>query len=453
MKVYSFADFTSILPRRPTYALIGHSINNSISYFLHTECFRRKGIDADFLLIDVTSEEFPRTLLLAQDKLAGFSCTTKYTKQLVRFLDAQDERVVALGACNTVAVRNQHYFGYNTDGLCFVDALALSNVSLEGARVLLLGTKSTARAIAYEALIRNAVLTVAGQTLAHTQDFCHLFSHHSTTPTTFDTVSGSYDIVVNTTPVGMPPQMGASPLEWNRIEDTTFAYDYIYNPPMTQFLHKAEQRGIKTDNGLSALVLQGLAAQTIWLGHKFSDARDILLQVTLDYTKLRLGDRNLVLTGFMGAGKTTWGSRLARILGRKFYDIDRMVERAAGTPIPAFLATHSKAELSMLEARVIRDLSEKKRAVIATNWCSVTRPQNVSMLHKNGFFLFLDTPFPVLRRRICRDCSHPLLQGGNTSGTIKALYRAQLPFYQATADSTAPMSSVETTISQLLRYL
>jgi len=444
-------DFASFVPKRPTYAVFGAPVRHSLSPELQLAFAKMKGLKIDYLRIEITETEFPEAMELARKKLCGFNCTHPFKQSVLDYLDFVDKKVDFLQSCNTVHVIKHKFYGYNTDGEGFVTALSLSGVPLEDSNVLLLGCGGAASAIAYEVSKIGAHLTIAARDPKKADAFARRFSSISCRTALLSDVTGDYDIVINATPVGMASTAGVVPVSLTKLGKIGFVYDTIYAPPMTGLLRKAETLGIPYDNGLSMLVFQGAASQKHWFGHFFSQEEQVsvLEQITALCAKNRLRNRNLVLSGFMCAGKSTYGRLLANALDMTFVDTDTALEQEFASSVSDFFAKYGEAEFRKREAELVCKLSQKSGHVIALGGGAILNPATASALQQNAFIIHLDTPFEVLQKRFQGDTDRPLLRQGN----IEELYRSRRPIYQKTANVSLYITAEHRALFQLLNSI
>ncbi|MBE6915477.1 MAG: shikimate dehydrogenase [Ruminococcaceae bacterium] len=442
----SLEEFRNFTPTKPTYAVFGSPILHSLSPTLQTLLAEKRGTEIDYLKIEVTKETLPLAISLAKEKLCGFNCTHPLKEEIIKYLDCFDTKTRILNACNTVCVEDGKFFGHNTDGYGIKTALSMGGVAMEGARALLLGCGGAASAFAYEASCAETHLTIAARNTEKAKAFANRFPNLQYDIVSLDNVTGSFDFVVNSTPVGMVSNPNETPIDLSSV-NVSFVYDMIYEPAMTKLLRDAEMQKIPFDNGLSMLVSQGAESQRYWFGLEYSleDQSEIIAHITAQKIKQQLDDRNVVLSGFMCAGKSTLGSGLAKILGREFIDTDTVLASEFGCSISEFFAKYGEAEFRMREAELISRLSEKKNRVISLGGGAILNPKSAESLRENGIVLFLNPPFETLSKRFAGDSSRPLLQ---QDGREK-LYHERLPIYRKTAHKTVTTQ----TLSELLKIL
>lgn len=142
----------------------------------------------------------------------------------------------------------------------------------------------------------------------------------------------------------------------------------------------------------------------------------------------------IVLIGFMGAGKSSVGRTLARMTGLPRFDTDEMVATRFGLTIPEIFATHGEEAFRNAETEALRELADRRRAIIVTGGGIVLREENVSLVRALGTIVHLAADEETLFSRISRRSNRPLLQTENPRATMTELLRARLPIYSRTAD-------------------
>ncbi|MGC9361132.1 MAG: 3-dehydroquinate synthase [Anaerolineae bacterium] len=140
--------------------------------------------------------------------------------------------------------------------------------------------------------------------------------------------------------------------------------------------------------------------------------------------------RNVVITGFMGTGKSTVGRRVARWLGRSFVDMDSVIEERAGKPIPAIFASEGEARFREMEADLCRELGQRSGLVIATGGGALVDPANRVALADGALAVCLGCREDVLVERLGGSESRPMLAGDDTRRRIRDLLRKRGPAYQ-----------------------
>ena len=146
---------------------------------------------------------------------------------------------------------------------------------------------------------------------------------------------------------------------------------------------------------------------------------------------------NLVLTGFMGTGKTSLGKLLAEKLGRGFVDIDQKIEQDSGMTIPQIFEKYGEKYFRELEKNAVKEVAARKNLVIATGGGTVKDEENIRLLKESGVMVCLTTEPEEIFRRTERRGERPVLDAGaeDRLNTIKKLLAERQKFY-AQADYT-----------------
>lgn len=147
---------------------------------------------------------------------------------------------------------------------------------------------------------------------------------------------------------------------------------------------------------------------------------------------------NIVLCGFMGCGKSTVGKKLARRLDVPFVDMDQYIEAQAGRKISEIFDELGEGAFRDMEHQCARELSSAGGRVIATGGGALTFARNREALRHNGRIILLNTPLPIIRRRLSGDTTRPLLNRPDREQAMEQLYHSRLPLYREAADIVVP---------------
>ncbi len=140
---------------------------------------------------------------------------------------------------------------------------------------------------------------------------------------------------------------------------------------------------------------------------------------------------NLVLTGFMGTGKSEVGRRAARRLGRPFVDMDALIEEREGRTIPQIFATRGEPYFRALEAALVRELSARQGLVIATGGGALVPEENRRLMVASGVVVCLWADEETLIARLREDTHRPLLARPDWEDVLRALLARRRPAYEA----------------------
>lgn len=428
------------------FALIGHPLGHSLSPEIHAAIMAAAGIDGDYTLLDIPPADLPSRLSSLLADLDGFNVTIPHKKTVIPFLATLSPSARRCGAVNTVA---RPAAGHNTDTAGFLAA----GLPLRGARVLLLGTGGVAAMMAAETLAAGAdTLAVSTRAPARGETFlADLRARFPGTSCRLSTVTGedataealaASTILLNGTPVGMWPRAGGIPVPPESLHSSLAVFDPVYSPTPTRLVLNARKHGARAVSGLPMLVHQALAAQKIWNPGIALDA-DVLasgLIPRLAATLWKKNPANLLLTGFMGAGKTTVGRELAKRLRLPFIDLDAEIVRAAGRPIPAIFADSGEAAFRTIERDTARRILEgPSSCVIASGGGFPLAAENRALVRStNTLVLNIDAPFGTLWRRIAGHPGRPLAR---TVDATAALHATRAPVYASFCDFSVTTSN------------
>ncbi|MEI6235022.1 MAG: shikimate dehydrogenase [Planctomycetota bacterium] len=270
------------------YAVIGNPVGHSLSPLMHNTAFEELGIPAVYLPFKVEGNpvefirEFGRVL-------NGVSVTIPHKETIVACCAEVDAGVRTIGAMNTlnpitiVADGSKTWAGSNTDAAAAADSLEAGLGTLQGKHVLVIGAGGAARAVAVGVKERGALVSVLNRTRERAET---LAKEVGGVAVSFDDLAHlKIDAIVNTTPLGMHPNVDASPLEENQIPKDGLVFDTVYNPFRTKLLELAEKRGCTTIEGLSMFIGQGVRQFELWTGKKAP--RELMHRVVLEALKKR----------------------------------------------------------------------------------------------------------------------------------------------------------------------
>lgn len=352
-----------------TCGLIGRRLGHSYSPQIH-----RALADYDYKLWELEPEEL-ETFFRRQD-FTGVNVTIPYKQAVIPLLDELSETARAIGAVNTVVRRGGKLYGDNTDFAGMAALIHRIVLSLEGKKVLILGTGGTSKTAVAVARSLGAAevyrLSRSGRDGALTyEDAARLHA--------------DADVLINTTPGGMYPAVEGCPIALDAFPNLSGVVDAVYNPLRTNLVLQARSRGIPAEGGLYMLAAQAAYASALFRGCEPSQ-RDI----DLAYQTVRREMENIVLIGMPSSGKSTVGRALAERLGKRFADSDALVTERIGMPIADYFAQRGEAAFREREQEAVADLAATGGQVIATGGGAILRPENVTALRRSGRLVFLD---------------------------------------------------------------
>jgi len=254
--------FRALTDNTEIYGLVGSPISHSVSPAMHNAAFAATRLDAVYLPFPAADADdfvtFGRAL-----GIKGASVTIPFKVSLFDRMDEVYAVARRVGAINTIRSLDGRWIGGNTDASAFLSPLR-HRVELNGARVAVMGAGGAARAVAVALSSSNAQVTIYARDGAKAQEVAMTASAASGT---MPPPAGSWDLLVNCTPVGMYPNTGETPIDASLLTGR-HVYDLIYNPTMTRLLREAAKAGCQTIGGLEMLVAQAHEQFEWWTGRK-----------------------------------------------------------------------------------------------------------------------------------------------------------------------------------------
>ena len=388
------------------YGLIGEKLPHSFSKEIH-----EKIADYQYSLKELKPDELKGFILSKNYK--AINVTIPYKQAVIPFLDEISPEAEAIGAVNTVVNRGGVLCGYNTDFGGMRALIERTGVVLKYKKVLILGTGGTSRtAMAVcERLGAKEILRVSRSGREDSVTYEEAYVRHA-----------DADVLINTTPCGMYPDIFGCPALLERFPRLSGVIDAVYNPLQTSLVLAAKRRGIPASGGLYMLVAQAVLAADLFMDKEL----DAVKLTNSIFDEIYFDRRNIVLTGMPGSGKSTVGKMIAGRLGRDFIDTDSLIVERYGE-ITGIFAQHGEEHFRDIESDVIRELAPLTGKVISTGGGAILRGSNVDALRRNGELFFIDRSPEYL----IPTADRPL---ANEKAKIERLYEERIDAYMDTAD-------------------
>lgn len=343
-----------------------------------------------------------------QSNVGGLNVTIPYKLDVIPFCDVIDDAALAIGSVNTIARRaDGKLYAWNTDAPGFCWMAAWVGIDFAGKKAIILGSggaSKTAQAMARHLGAREViVVSRSGE-----NNYDNLSRH------------ADADIIVNTTPVGMYPNTGVSPVDLAMFPNCCGVLDVVYNPRRTAILLQAEALGIPCSDGLPMLVAQAKVAEEHFFEKVIPDSENERI-----LAMLRQETANIVLIGMPGSGKTTVGQVLAELTGREAIDIDQRIVERAGCSIPEIFASEGEEVFRTLEREETARAGMLSGKILLTGGGVVMDMRNYASLHQNGRIYHLLRDLTLLPTD-----GRPLSQATDLS----AMWEKRAPMYQRFRD-------------------
>lgn len=260
--------------------LIGFPIQHSLSPWIHQRFLKKANLTGTYELIEIDpTESFEQAIEALKERgLDGFNVTVPYKEKIMPYLDRLDAEAQAIGAVNTVVNEHGLWVGYNTDGKGYVRALENKYPALfatKTQRILVLGAGGAARGI-YCALTALGCqkIDIANRTAASARDIATLAQGETETSVLTLTEAEEnlqvYDLIIQTTSVGMKPDETKSIISLDRLKQPSIVSDIVYQPIETTLLQTAKQQGASIHHGHTMLLYQALDAFELWTHKKIT---------------------------------------------------------------------------------------------------------------------------------------------------------------------------------------
>ena len=384
-----------------SFGLLGEKLSHSFSPLIHSYLG-----DYEYRLYEKAPADVGD--FLTSGDFDGLNVTIPYKKTVIPYCSQLSEKAEAIGSVNTLIRRQDgRLYGDNTDYDGFAYLLDKLDIDVAGQKALILGSGGASVTVRAVLSARNAgeIITIS-----------------RTGPDNYENIGRHNDagLIVNTTPVGMYPHNGQSLVDLSAFRGCRAVIDIIYNPAKTKLLLDAEALGIPFINGLPMLVAQAKRAAELFTG---ADIDDNINNVITE--KIERQTKNIVLIGMPGSGKSATGTALANLLGRDFFDTDILITEKAVKSIPEIFLEDGEPAFRQLETDILKDVTQKSGAVIATGGGIVTIPENLPLIRQNSTCVFLE-----------RDLNNLPSDGRPLSikNGVAALAEKRLPLYNAWCD-------------------
>ena len=243
------------------YGLIGYPLKHSFSISYFNEKFQSENIDAEYVNFEIPSIEDFMEVVEENPNLRGLNVTIPYKEQVIPYLDELDKDTAKIGAVNVIKIipqgkGNVKLVGYNSDIVGFTRSIE-PLLQSHHVKALILGTGGASKAV-FHGL---ANLGIKATFVSRTKKSNDILTYQELTPE----IMQEHTVIVNTTPLGMYPNVDACPdIPYDQLTPNHLLYDLLYNPHETLFMKKGMERGATVKNGLEMLLLQAFVSWQIW---------------------------------------------------------------------------------------------------------------------------------------------------------------------------------------------
>jgi len=398
-------------------SLIGEKLVHSFSKEIHTS------FGVDYSLTELRKDEVES--FVKNTSLDYFNVTIPYKKLVIPYLDCIDSASQKIGAVNTVVNKNGKKYGYNTDYYGFKALLEKNNILVKDKNILILGTGGTKETV-------TAVVTDLGaksiKVVSRKGEINYSNCYFS-----------NVNVIINTTPVGMYPNLEYPQIDLTKYPNLTAVVDCIYNPLKTKLILQAESLGLNCCGGLYMLVAQAVYAYKL-----VDDSLNINI-IDKIYNELLFSKQNIVLVGMPSCGKSTIGKILSEKLNKEFIDTDQLIVEKYGD-IPSIFTNFGEKVFRDYEKEIIERVSKLNNKVIATGGGAVLNKENIISLKHNSIIIYIDRDLDLLET-----IGRPLSKDKNALIEMKKIRE---PIYSSCCNFTIKnCGDIETTIKEIIKEL
>lgn len=437
--------------------IIANPVEHSMSPLLQNLYSERMGLNVQYVPFKVEESDVEQAVKGAYAlNVLGLNVTVPHKQRVMPYLTELNETAEAVGAVNTLVRTATGYKGYNTDVPGLTQAVAKAGIHLSGRECILIGAGGAAKAAAYMMAKGGAsaiyVLNRSISKAVALADYVNgLFGKELAHPMGLGDYAripkGRY-FAVQSTNVGMDPNVDEAPIEALEFyELIEAAVDVIYTPAETKFMRYVREAGGHAVNGLDMLLYQGAYSFELWNpGLKVNadvieEARQMVLLKLKENRNVRESASrrdNLILIGFMGAGKTSVGLAYAGRHGIPVVDTDQLIEMTSGMSVSDIFATQGEEVFRKKETRMLKNLldteeSERKKTVISVGGGLPMRPENRELLKELGTVIYLRVSPDTVVARLSGDTTRPLLRGDDADKKVTELLSLREPYYRSAA--------------------
>lgn len=360
----------------------------------------------------------------------GMNVTIPYKTDVIPFCSQISDKAKKIGAVNTLLKSSGGIKGFNTDYFGFCSLAEKCGISFKNKTVLILGTGGTSKTV-FAAASDSGASKIRFVSRSGELNYENVYEN-----------AADAEIIVNTTPIGMFPDIYRKPLSLKNFKNLCGVLDVIYNPLRTELITEALSLGLNAGGGLYMLAAQGVRAGEIFTSKNFGSGKTDEI-----YKTLLRDTENIVLTGMPGCGKSTFAKIIAKKTGKHLVDTDAEVVKSEGMNIPDIFSKFGEEYFRNAETAAIKKAAAGHSQIIATGGGAVLREENMKALSQNGHIYYIDRSTDLLASD-----GRPLSKNPEV---LKKMYSERLPLYRKYADEEIKNDGAVSTAAEkiLSRYI
>lgn len=377
--------------------------------------------------------------------ILGMNVTVPYKSEVIPFLKDIDRTAEGIGAVNTLVRVDGGYKGYNTDAMGFGRELKHYGVDVSNKSAIMLGAGGAARAVAFQLCnlgIRDlTILNIdPDMTDALVKDLLKINPDADIRSGLLNEIDDVVDrfkkehpgekyFAVQCTSVGLAPKSDACVVDDGEFFDYIFAaVDVIYKPKETKFMSYCRKHGVPAYNGERMLLYQGICAYELFTGKTVSEG-------AIEKAYRNMSAKTLILTGYMGTGKTTVGKALSKMIHLPLLDTDALIEEKMDMTISEIFKEYGETAFRDMETALLKEIKDYYMpCVLSLGGGIVLREENRKLLKEIGLTFGLEASAEEIYSRVKDDNSRPLLQCDDPLAKIKSMLAERSGAYSDASD-------------------
>lgn len=252
------------------YGILGGKLKHTISPMIHHKVFPLLNIEGAYKEFEVKPENLSKVAdSLKVLNVKGINVTIPYKEDIMQYLDFISPEAEKIKAVNTIFLKDEKLYGYNTDYFGFGKIISKNNIKIKDEVIMVLGTGGAAKAV-ITLLLDEGVKKI--YLVSRTHKVNDRYDKDKVECVTYEEIENiKGHVIVNTTPVGMYPNVDASPVDEKIINNFDTLIDIVYNPKETKFLKLGKELNKKVYGGLTMLIYQAIKAEEIWQDTSISE--------------------------------------------------------------------------------------------------------------------------------------------------------------------------------------
>ncbi len=408
------------------YGLIGEKLSYSYSKRVHELIG-----NYSYELKEIKKDNFEDFILKKDYK--AINITIPYKEAVCKYVDCFDDSSKDIKCVNLLVNNDSKLIGYNTDYYGLLATIKRNNIDLNNKKILILGTGGTSKTAFKIAKELNA------------KQIVFVSRYKKEYAITYDIAlkeCNDFDVIINTTPVGMLNYSDELPLNISKFNNLEAVIDVIYNPINTLLILEAKKRNIKVAGGLYMLVYQAYYAYCLLSNNELDENK-----IEHIYQLIKKENQNIILIGMPCSGKSTISKKISKLLKINYIDSDEEIVKKINMSIKDFINRFGENKFREIEEEVIKSISKKRGNIVSTGGGVILNKNNINRLKENGIIIFIDRD--VLKLEINEE--RPL---SNTKEKMYELYKKRKKMYENYSDYIIKNNNdLDETINEVLEVI